>query len=161
MKLKELGGEFSFLDRIIERSDDPRVIVPNGDDASVVSFGGELVAVSTDTIVDGDHFSFDYFTPEQIGSKAVESSASDIVAIGGKPRYLYISLCLPRDIDVEPLMEIYRGISKACRRLDCSVLGGDTTHGAEVVISVTVVGVVASRDHLCPRSAAAPAVPAS
>lgn len=156
MRLKDFGGEFSFLERVIGSCPDSSIIVPNGDDAAVFRAGSEILAVSTDTIVEGDHFSFDYFTPTQVGIKAIESAASDIVAVGGKPRQIYISLCLPDDIEIERLDEIYHGINQACLRLGAYVLGGDTTHGAQLVISVTVIGIIESEDRICPRSAAKP-----
>jgi len=156
MLLKDIGGEFSFINRVSFKSTDPSVLVPNGDDAAVFEVGGEIMAISTDTVVENDHFSFDYFTPYQVGKKAIESSVSDIIAIGGKPRFIFISLCLPKDTHIERMEEVYRGISDACKRCSCEVLGGDTTHGLQMIISVTVTGIIASKDRICTRSNAKP-----
>ncbi len=156
MLLKEAGGEFAFIRRIIDENLDSKIIIPNGDDAAVFEVGNELMAISTDTIVERDHFSFDYFSPYQVGMKAIESSVSDIVAIGGRPKYIFLSLCLTKDTHIERMEEIYHGIGDACKRCSCVVLGGDTTHGQQMVISVTVTGIVPSKKHLCPRSGAQP-----
>ncbi|GAI00237.1 unnamed protein product, partial [marine sediment metagenome] len=45
-----------------------------GDDASIIKVGNRYLAVTTDTLVDGDHFSLRYFNPEQVGKKAEEIS---------------------------------------------------------------------------------------
>lgn len=156
MLIKEAGGEFAFINKIMGGQKDQSVIVDNGDDAAVFLVNDQLVAVTTDTIVEGDHFSLEYFTPYQIGIKAIESSASDIVAMGGQPKFIFISLCLPRDTHIEPMQEIYRGMQAACQRNSCFILGGDTTHGAQMIISVTVLGFIDSMQSLCTRSAAKP-----
>lgn len=156
MLLKELGSEFSFIERIRCASEDARVILPNGDDAAVFERSGSFVAVSTDTIVEGDHFSRAYFKPEQIGIKAIESSVSDIVAVGARPSYVFLSLVIPDDMTVECMDGVYAGINQAAKRCAVSVLGGDTTHGATFVISVTVLGDLKTLDNLCPRHGAKP-----
>lgn len=154
MLLKEFGGEFKLIEQIIDRSVDDLVIVPNGDDASVCKYGDTLIATSTDTIVEGDHFSLDYFTPKQIGIKAIESSASDIVAMGGKPKHLYLSLTIPDTMEVETLKGFYSGVQQAAVRIGAKVLGGDTTHGGIFVVSVTVVGEIENEESICRRSGA-------
>ena len=74
-------GEFDLIRAILSDNYKHRdLVVPNGDDAAVLRCGGQLVALSVDTIIEGSHFSLDYFTPRQIGMKGVESSLSDIVA---------------------------------------------------------------------------------
>lgn len=152
MRLKDIGGEFSFLERIRRTSENSDVLVDNGDDGSVVRVGDSLLTVSTDTFVENDHFSFDYFTPYQVGSKAIEGSVSDIIAMGGRPKHIYLSLCLDKQIEVEVLDQIYDGIYQACKRLGCHVLGGDTTHGKQMVISVTAIGEIESEHDICRRS---------
>lgn len=156
MRLKDVGGEFGFLERFWRPADSSQVVLPNGDDAAVVKIGGELVAISTDTIVEGDHFSLRYFSPQQIGIKAIESSVSDIVAVGGHPTYLFLSLVLPPDMQVELLEGVYQGMRSALERTGGEILGGDTTHGPTFVVSVTVMGKIDKESHLCPRSGARP-----
>ncbi|MCB0339193.1 MAG: thiamine-monophosphate kinase, partial [Bdellovibrionales bacterium] len=154
MLLSDFGGEFAFLRKITETSSDSRVIVGNGDDAAVFEMGGTFIAVSTDTIVEGDHFSLTYFTPRQIGIKSVEASASDIVAMGGRPEFLFFSLCVPRDLPVEVLDGMYDGIREARLRLGAEVHGGDMTHGSQFIVSVTVMGSIEKREFISPRSGA-------
>ncbi|MBM3701563.1 MAG: hypothetical protein FJW63_00995 [Actinobacteria bacterium] len=44
-----------------------------------------------------DHFSLRYFSPEQVGKKAVEINVSDIGAMSAKPKYFLVSLVSPGD----------------------------------------------------------------
>ena len=162
MKIGESGGELNILERLLGPAGGYAVdgsavdvVVPNGDDAAVVRFGGRLMAVTTDMIVEGRHFDRRFSSSPEIGRKAVEAATSDIVAMGGYPRQVYLAVALPTDTDIEIAEEIYRGIHAACARLGTLILGGDTTVGAaEIVITVTVIGEIDSPAHVCPRSGA-------
>lgn len=70
MKIKDIGGEFALINRITRKAKDKSVVVGIGDDAAVIKAGNKYIVVTTDTIVDGDHFSLRYFTPEQVGKKS-------------------------------------------------------------------------------------------
>ena len=151
-------NETELLARLLDSAEPgAEVVVPNGDDAAVVRFGGELVAVTTDTVVGGRHFDAAISSPSDVGFKAIEAAASDIVAMGGKPRHVYIALSTPPNYEFAQLSELYRGIHRATRRLGAFVLGGDTTVGTgELVVTITVVGVIQSEVHLSTRSGARP-----
>lgn len=156
MDIRAIGDEAALLQRLLlAPSGGSDIVVPNGDDAAVVRFGGELVAVTTDTVIEGRHFDRRFSSPRDVGAKAVEAAASDIVAMGGHPRHLYLGVSMPRDSALEELEEMYVGIHHAAGRLGAFVLGGDTTLGSrEVVLTVTVVGVVPSESQLVTRSGA-------
>lgn len=159
MLIKDLGGEFALLSRVLPRS---RIagdlLVPNGDDAAVIRAGDKLLAISTDTFVEGRHFNLNYFSARQIGIKALEASASDIVAMGGKPRLALINLTLPHDCPVERVEEIYAGLAESGLRLEVQLIGGDTTAAnfKEIVLSFTVLGFIKDEAQICQRSGAKP-----
>ena len=112
MKLKEIG-EFGLINRIYRKVKDKDVKVGIGDDAAVVKVGNKLLLITTDTIVEGDHFSLKYFTPIQVGKKAIEINISDIGAMGGKPRWALVSLVLPKERIVKVIDGKYKGMGKA------------------------------------------------
>ena len=60
MKVSEIG-EFGLINRIYRKAKDKNIVKGIGDDAAVVKIGNKLMVVTTDTLVEGDHFSFDYF----------------------------------------------------------------------------------------------------
>lgn len=158
MKLSELGGEVEFLKRVLRTDALPSsVLIPNGDDAAVFEVGGKLIAVSTDAFVEGIHFSFEFSKPNQVGAKVIEASLSDIVAVGGKPNFVLISLCTPKETDISLLDSLYEGVYAACKRCNSVLLGGDLTASPnKITISITAIGEVVSKKNLCPRSGAKP-----
>ena len=102
MNVKSIGGEFALIRRIKNKAKlySKDVVVSIGDDSAVLKYDGKnYLLLTTDMLVENDHFSLKYSTPEQIGMKAIEQSVSDIAAMGGIPRHAVISLALPYDID--------------------------------------------------------------
>ncbi|MFH1008184.1 MAG: thiamine-phosphate kinase [Candidatus Latescibacterota bacterium] len=155
MKIRDIGGEFKLIERLARPAKNADVLCGIGDDAAVVRTAEGMQVITTDMLVEGDHFSLGYFSPRQIGIKAMESNVSDIAAMGGEPRYALISLALTEDIEVEMVDGIYEGIYQVADRYGFDVIGGDTTHGARMVINVTLIG-TAQEDRLCLRSHARP-----
>src|SRR3989338_8537924 len=155
MKIKDMGGEFALIRLITRKAKDKNAVVGIGDDAAVIKAGNKYLVVTTDTIVDDDHFSLKYFTPEQVGKKAIEINVSDISAIGGIPKYALVSLILPRDIDVEVIDKIYKGMRQACKKYSIDIIGGNTTHAKQLIIDVDMIGEV-KKENLCLRSQAKP-----
>ena len=107
MKLRDIG-EFGLINRIYKKVKDRNVLKGIGDDCAVVRVGKKILVITTDTLVDGDHFSFRYFTPKQVGKKAIEINVSDIGSMGGKAKYALVSLVLPKELDVSVIDEIYK-----------------------------------------------------
>ncbi len=69
------------------------VIVGPGDDAAVVNPHESDVSISTDAMVEGIHFSTDWSSAQDIGSKLIHSSVSDLAAMGATLGY---NSCLSR-----------------------------------------------------------------
>ncbi len=154
MKLKDIG-EFGLIKRIYKKVRDKDVLVGIGDDAAVIKVGKKLLVITTDTIVEGDHFSFEYFTAEQVGKKAIEINVSDIGSMGGMPKYALVSLVLPKELDVKVIDEIYRGMREVGDKYKVGIIGGNMTHGKQLVIDIDMIGEV-KKENLCLRSDAKP-----
>jgi thiamine-monophosphate kinase len=160
MNIKEIGGEFALIDRLsaIIPMDHADLIAGVGDDAAVIRTSPEPAPyqlVTTDILVENQHFNRQWSTPEQIGIKAAECNISDIAAMGGRPTWMFISLVLSNDTDVAWAQELYTGINQCCRRYGIVVAGGDTTQGLVNTVNITLLGTV-SQDNLCLRSHAQP-----
>ncbi len=140
MNISELGGEFAFIKRISRKPIHKTVVAGIGDDAAIIKCGGRLLAITTDMLVQYDHFSLDYFSPQQIGIKSMESNVSDLAAVGARPLYAFISICLPKETTVEFMDGFYDGIYSSASKHGIDVLGGDTTHGSIIVVNITLVG---------------------
>ena len=143
MELRDLG-EFGFLDEVRRWLPPGRAGVGIGDDAAVVrlSDGASLVA-TTDALVEGVHFRWDWSTPADVGHKAVAVNVSDVAAMGAEPRWLLVSLCAPPETSTDLLRELYEGFAQACAAVGAELVGGDTVGADQIVLAVTALGEVA------------------
>lgn len=143
MNLGELG-EFAVIARMAAHlhdiSSDGSGIVGVGDDTAVIpARGGKSLLFTIDTMVEGVHFLAD--TPaEYAGFKVVAANASDIAAMGGVPSGALVSVVCPRATKVEWLDALYGGIDEATDSFKAPILGGDTSAGEKIVLSVTMLG---------------------
>ena len=136
-------GEFGLVEALAERfpqGDD--VLLGPGDDAALVSFPEGRVVVSTDLLVDGRHFRRDWASALDIGHKAAAQNLSDINAMGGRATALTVGLAAPPDLPAAWALELADGIAEEAALVGASVVGGDVTRADEVMIAVTVLGVV-------------------
>lgn len=148
--------EFNLIRELVgEAPSHSDLLVSNGDDGAVFKSGDEILAWSCDTFVEGVHFSFDYSTPRQVGVKVVESAASDVVAMGGAPKFMLISIDTGGERELGFLKELYSGIQESCSRVGVLLIGGDTVNGGKSLsLSASVIGTVADGSCVCTRSGA-------
>jgi len=122
------------------------VVVGFGDDAAVLRppRSGCLV-VTADALREGVHFPARTFPWRDIGYKAVMVNASDIVAMGGKPTGMLVTLGVPGKIPWRNLRELYLGFLEALRVCDAELLGGDLDRTDRLHVEVTMQGSVPRR----------------
>jgi thiamine-monophosphate kinase len=144
MKISEIGGEFALIKRVTARPyKDPAIIKGVGDDCAVLEYSDEKYQLITvDMMVENDHFTLAWHSPSQVGSKLMESNVSDILSMGGSPRWAFLSFALTPDIQVEFMDEFYRGLYESADRHNVALVGGDTTHGRDIVLNLALVGEV-------------------
>ncbi len=113
-----------------------------GDDCSVIrSAGKKDWVLSCDFFLEGVHFLPGERTPpEAIGYKALTRAASDLAAMGARPRYFLLSLALPGQRTGRWLDQFLVGLRRATRELGMVLIGGDTTEKRELAVSITVIG---------------------
>ena len=132
--------EFKIIARYFERKlQDDSVRIGIGDDGAVVrpDTQKDLITV-VDSIVSGVHFP-DWLSPVDIGYRAVATNLSDVAAMGGKPRWMTLALTLC-ELDPEWLKAFSSGLFLAAKEFNVALVGGDTTRGSEIVISVQILG---------------------
>jgi thiamine-monophosphate kinase len=107
-----------------------------GDDAAVLT-GGLLFA--TDAMVDGVHFDRRWCTLADVGWKALAENCSDLAAMGGTPIAAVVAVVLPAELSGagDALLD---GLAVAATAFSCPLVGGDTTSGPTLVVSVAVTG---------------------
>ena len=117
-----------------------------GDDAAVINYNKKYyLLLTTDSLVENVHFN-KFFTPEQIGMKAVEINVSDIAAMGGFPKYALVSLIIPRNTDINFIDKLYDGINKAAKKYKTSIIGGNLSDGKKISVAIAMLGFVEKRN---------------
>ena len=144
MKISDIGGEFALIRRLTGVPyNDPAVIKGIGDDCAVLKYTPDkYLLITVDMMVENDHFSLAWHTPYQVGKKLMESNVSDIISMGGTPRWAFISLALTADTQVEFMDDFYRGLYDSAAKHRVELIGGDTTHGRDLVLNLALVGEV-------------------
>ncbi len=88
------------------------------------------LAVSTDLFIEGTHF-FSDTSPEAIGHKALAVNLSDCAAMGATPKFVTLSLALPKTLNTEAIETFLKGFAKGFFKLakmhQVHLIGGDTT----------------------------------
>ena len=137
-------GEFSLIDTLTKRirsAGNSSVLVGIGDDAAVIRMGeGKNLLVTCDMLVEDHHFIRGKIMPEQLGSKALAVSLSDIAAMGGRPRYALVSAGWPPELELEYAQGIYRGMDRLADEFEVSIIGGDTVRSPQIILDVAVIG---------------------
>ncbi|BDB96246.1 thiamine-phosphate kinase [Candidatus Hydrogenosomobacter endosymbioticus] len=113
-----------------------------GDDSAVFGGGaGEKMLISTDSLVEGVHFRLRYHSPGSLARKALHQSMSDIAAMGGCPRFLLLSACIPLDFHAEYMDKFITSLCFECEKAGVYIIGGNTTKSyGGLNINSTVIG---------------------
>jgi len=127
-KIRKAGGGNGF-----------GIVKSIGDDCCEVTASGSLL-LSTDSLVEGVHFDSDFHPPHLLGRKSIAVNISDIAAMGGTPRFILLSLCLPAELEWDWISAWLDGVFEILDEYNCVLIGGDTVKAAELVIGVTVIG---------------------
>lgn len=132
----------------------PSTVRGIGDDAAVIDNNGKYTLVSTDLLVEGIHFDLAYTPLKHLGYKAAVVNFSDIAAMNGTPKQLFVGISVSNRFSVEALDELYEGIRLACDRYKVDLAGGDTTSSpGGLFLSLTVTG-EADKDKVTYRNTA-------
>ena len=167
MRVSQLG-EFGLISLVQEWTgstasgpvaispDTYRIAVDNGDDAAAAIFLRSPVTelYTTDTMVDGIHFTSETTPWRDLGWKAIASNVSDVAAMGGTPAFALVTLGLPADTLVDDIRELYVGMNEVCREFGARVIGGDMVRSPVGFITVALTGIAAGKPMV--RTAARP-----
>lgn len=115
-----------------------------GDDCAVLRLPRDHEAlVTTDFSLEGIHFRREWHPPESIGHRSLARGLSDIAAMGGEPRFAFLSLALPRDVPQRWVDRFTTGLLKLAEKCSVTLAGGDTAESpGGVLADIVVVGSV-------------------
>lgn len=109
-----------------------------GDDCALVQPPpGDVLAISTDSLIEGRHFPVGT-DPAAVGWKALAVNLSDLAAMGATPRWFTLALTLER-ADADWLAAFAHGLGTLARAHGIRLIGGDTTRGP-LQLTLTVIG---------------------
>lgn len=157
MSLAQLG-EFGLIARIRQAVTDPAELpLGIGDDCAAARVPpGELLLTTTDLLIEQVHFRRDWTTARDLGRKSVAVNVSDIAAMGGTPRQLFLGIGVPADFPLTEIENFLQGVLAAAAEYGATLAGGDTCRSpGPLFISVTAQGSVPPQQ-LLTRSGARP-----
>jgi thiamine-monophosphate kinase len=165
MYVRELG-EFGLIERLaqqvaagtpVPQEKSPastNLTVTIGDDTAAWTVGGVTELLTTDTVVQGVHFTAETSTWKTVGWKCLASNLSDIASMGGTPTFAVVTLGLPEDTLVEDLDDLYTGLLDAATTYGVTIIGGDIVASPVFFMTIAQTGVIDATPML--RSTARP-----
>ena len=152
MQISDLG-EFGLIERLNamvtrgRRGPDNgaahnfRLLVDTGDDTAAWAAADATELFTTDTVVEGIHFTRETTPWPDLGWKSLASNISDIAAMGGLPLYALITLGLPPETEVADVEALYQGMLQIGERYGVAIIGGDMVRSPVAFITVALTGV--------------------
>src|SRR2546426_1914856 len=105
-------GEFGLIDKLarIAGKDHADLVIGIGDDAAVWRAGPQFLLATTDTLVEGVHFTAGADRWADAGWKVLAVNVSDIAAMGGRPLFALVTLAVPLRTQTNALERLYVGL---------------------------------------------------
>lgn len=118
------------------------LILGIGDDCAVLRPRGARQdwLVTTDLMIEGVHFLPGVHPPVSVGHRALARGLSDIAAMGGEPRFCFVSLALGEAMGARWLDAFYRGLNALALEHGVVVAGGDLTRARLALCDIVVCG---------------------
>ena len=145
-------SEDDFLALIAEKFSNthPSLILGRGDDCAEIACPSQL-AVSTDVFLEDIHFRRSYFSPFEIGYKALAVNISDIAAAGANPLGVSVGLVTPTPFPRAEANGILDGMLRAAKEHGIALTGGDLSRGDKLTFCVTIFGAPSIPEGKTPR----------
>ena len=134
--------EDDFIHRLALQFPSVGDVIGIGDDCAVIPAGSDISwLITTDALVEGVHFLKDQISPKDLGYKTIAVNVSDITAKGGVSKYAFLSIAVPKSIEMTWMNEYMEGIKEICNKWGILLLGGDTVGSKrDIFINLTLVG---------------------
>jgi len=88
------------------------------------------------------HFSLTWMSREDAGWRAMAANASDVAAMGARPRLATVALGIPENTEPGHVLEWYRGMEACASASGIEIVGGDLTRAPVWTIAITAIGEV-------------------
>lgn len=117
-----------------------RTLIGSGDDCAQIAAPEGSFIVTTDVLVEGQHYRTDWSRPAQIGYRAAMQNLADIAAEGGRPSAVVVAATLSEQTGADWLEGVSRGMALALEGTGAGVVGGDISAGPVSSLAVTALG---------------------
>ena len=139
-------GEWALIDAIrAHLPGPPDGEVWSGDDAAVLAVARDKIVFTTDVLVERVDFDLSYSPPESIGAKTIAANASDVAAMGARPRWAVATVTLPPHTPARVVDELARGMAREAGEIGAALVGGDISQGRDLIVSAAMIGEVEGR----------------
>ncbi len=106
-----------------------------GDDGAVL----QNTVYSKDLFCEDIHFKLSWMNLEQIAKKSMLVNISDAIAMNAVPKQALLGLVIPTKFTKSQIKELSSGFKKIADKYNIDIIGGDTTSGDKLMISVTII----------------------
>lgn len=140
MRVDEID-EFELIRRFKEvLPSSSRATIGSGDDCAVIAAPEGHFIVTTDIVMEHSDFKREWSTAREIGRRAAAQNLADIAAMGGRVSTAVVSMTVPKDEDVDWIVDMVAGFGEEIAAAGGGVDGGDLSGGDSVIIAVTAMG---------------------
>ena len=109
-----------------------------GDDGAIVDKVDNMV-LSKDAFFQNVHFKSSWINYYQVAKKAMIINISDAIAMNAQPKYILLSVAMPKDITKAQMRDLVRGFEEVASEYGAIIVGGDTISNTKLDITVTVI----------------------
>jgi len=114
--------------------DDACVIDPN-----LIGDGNELV-VTSDVLVEGADFLFEWMSSYDLGIKSLAVNLSDLAAMGAEPIGMTVVIGVNPDFSLSELESFIQGLCEQAIKYKVLLLGGDLSASEKFFVNITLLG---------------------
>lgn len=122
------------------------LLLGRGDDCALFAPSARARALTCDVFVEDSHFRTRYFTPYELGWKALAVNVSDLASAGARPEGFALGLTLTGREDDVWLEACFSGMADLAGRWNMTLAGGDLARAGLLHFSVTAWGAVECAD---------------
>ncbi|QCI18981.1 thiamine-phosphate kinase [Buchnera aphidicola] len=146
-------NEFEIISNFFNKHQkiDKNLIKGIGDDTALIKIPKKnVLAISTDTLVEGTHF-FKNIHPKNLAYKTIAVNLSDLAAMGALPKWMTLSITMPK-VDSEWLKCFSQSFFQILNQYKITLIGGDTNCGP-LSITPSVYGLIKGSKTLLRKNA--------
>ena len=132
-----------------------RALLDRGDDCALLAGPDRLLATS-DLFLEDVHFRRSYFSPRDIGHKALAVNLSDIAAMGGKALAFTLSLMVPPGLDQDFFEDLFAGMAALAGEHGVYLAGGDLSRAETLGLDICALGEPGPAGRVLTRSGCRP-----